>query len=100
MLFLLLLISFSIVFLIKLVGIILVIAMLSIPASIASMMSYDMRKIMLFSTILSLVFILFGLLVSGIWNTPAGPTIVTFAGLVFIISVVPQKIAKSIRKRI
>ncbi|MFP4001201.1 MAG: metal ABC transporter permease [Thermoplasmata archaeon] len=91
-LLLLVMIAFSIVFLIKFVGIILVIAMLSIPASISSSVTHDMRKVMVYSVILSLVFILSGLWLSYQWNTPAGPTIILLAGAVFILNTVGEKI--------
>ncbi len=84
-LLLLVLVAFSIVFLIKLVGIILVIAMLAIPASISSTVTHDLRKIMVYSCLLSLLFILSGLWLSYNWDTPAGPTIILLAGGVFII---------------
>ncbi len=93
-LLLLTLIGFSIVFLIKFVGIILVIAMLSIPASISSTVTHDMRKIMVYSTLLSLVFVLSGLWLSYQWNTPAGPTIILLAGGVFLINTFDEKIRR------
>lgn len=89
---LLLLISLSIVFLIKFVGVVLVIAMLSIPASIASLVTHDMRKIMAYSSALSLFFILIGLTLSSTWNTPSGPTIVVFSGLIFVVIILYQRI--------
>lgn len=92
-LLLLIMIAFSIVFLIKFVGIILVIAMLSIPASISSSVTHDMRKVMVYSILLSLVFILSGLWLSYQWNTPAGPTIILLAGAVFILNTIGDKIS-------
>ncbi|MGM0510504.1 MAG: metal ABC transporter permease [Thermoplasmatota archaeon] len=84
-LFLLVLVAFSVVFLIKFVGIILVIAMLAIPASISSQFTHDLRKIMGYSTGLSLFFVLSGLWLSWEWNLQAGPTIVLTAGVVFLL---------------
>ncbi len=88
---LLILVAFSIVFLIKFVGIILVIAMLAIPASISSGVTHDMRRIMFYSFLLSLTFVISGLFISYQVNTPAGPTIVILAGLVFIIDMLYTK---------
>ncbi len=92
--FLLLLVAFSIVLLIKFVGIILVIALLTIPASISNHFTHDMRKIMASSSLLSLVFIMSGLWISHTLDTAAGPTIVIMAGIVFIIVTVFSKLLK------
>ncbi|MGM0405865.1 MAG: metal ABC transporter permease [Thermoplasmatota archaeon] len=92
--FLLLLVAFSIVFLIKFVGIILVIALLTIPASISNHFTHDMRKIMVSSSLISLVFIMSGLWMSHTLDTAAGPTIVLLAGIVFIIVTAFSKILK------
>ncbi len=83
-LFMLVLVALSIVFLIKIVGIVLVLAMLAIPASISGEFTHDMSKMMVFSSLLSLVFIISGLYVSTIWDLPAGPTIVILSGIVFL----------------
>lgn len=91
-LFLLVLVALSIVFLIKFVGIILVIAMLSIPSSIASDVTHDMRKMMVYSSVLSLVFVLSGLWLSYLWDLPAGPTIILFSGTVFLLVILYDKL--------
>lgn len=99
-LFLLVLVAFSIVLLIKFVGIILVIAMLAIPSSISSELTHDMRKIMLSSTFFSLFFVLSGLVISYNFNFPAGPTIVILAGVVFIsVMVLTRVYRRYIKKR-
>ena len=89
---LLILVAFSIVFLIKFVGIILVIAMLAIPASISSGVTHDMKKIIIYSFLLSISFVISGLFISYQINTPAGPTIVMLAGLVFMIDMAYSKV--------
>lgn len=91
-LLLLILTAFSIVFLIKFVGIILVIALLAIPASISSKLTHDMKKIMVYSSFLSLFFVFSGLGLSYSIDTPAAPTIVILAGIVFIIAIVLEKL--------
>ncbi len=90
--FLLILVALSIVFLLRFVGIILVIAMLTIPASIASGKSSDMKRIMFLSWLLSLLFVLAGLFISYMFNTPAGPSITIFAGAIFMIDMIKKKI--------
>ena len=90
--FLLILVALSIVFLLRFVGIILVIAMLTIPASIASGKSSDIKKIMVVAWFLSLIFVLVGLFLSYVFNTPAGPSITIFAGIIFVIDMMLKKI--------
>ncbi len=90
-LFLLVLVAFSIVFLLRFVGIILVIAMLTIPASIANRRSFVIKRIMVYSWLLSLFFVLGGLFLSYTFNTPAGPTITLFAAAVFFIDLVKKR---------
>jgi len=89
--FLLILVALSIVFLLRFVGIILVIAMLTIPASISSRRSSDIKIIMFYSWILSLFFVLSGLFLSYVFNTPAGPSITIFAGAVFMVDMILKK---------
>ncbi len=91
-LFMLILVALSIVVLIKLVGIVLLIAMLAIPASISGELTYDMSKMMAYSSALSLGFIISGLYISVLWDIPPGPSIVILAGAVFIIAMLPKKI--------
>ncbi len=90
-LFILVLVALSIVLLIKFVGMILVIAMLAIPASIASEFTHDLRKIMLYSTIFALIFIVAGLALSYQLDIPAGPTIILLAGMLFAIVMLAKK---------
>lgn len=71
-----LLIAISIVVLIKAVGIILVIAMLTIPASIAKMFVKDLKKLIIFATILGLFHFLLGLMISYYINISSGATII------------------------
>ncbi len=93
---LLVLTAISIIFLIKLVGIILVLAMLSIPPSISNKITYHMEKMMAYSTFLSLGFILSGLWFSYYWNLPVGPMIVIVAGIGFSIATIASKTKKRI----
>jgi len=93
-LLLLVMVSIAIVLLIRVVGIILLIAMMSIPPTIAGMMTKDMKKMMIWSVLLSAFFILIGLWISYMWNTPAGPTIVIFAGIAFFATYVQEKFFK------
>ncbi len=93
-LLLLVMVSIAIVLLIRVVGIILLIAMMSIPPTIAGFMTKDMKEMMGWSVVFSLFFILTGLWLSYTWGTPAGPTIVILAGGTFLITYVQNKFSK------
>ncbi len=91
-LFMLVLVALSIVVLIKFVGIVLLIAMLAIPASISGEFTEDMSWMMVYSTLLSFVFVISGLYMSVIWDLPTGPTIVIVAGACFGVVMIGKKI--------
>lgn len=77
--FLFILIALTIVILIKVVGIILSIALLTIPSAIAKLISYDIKKIMILSSFLGIAFNILGLIVSYNYNIPSGSTIILLA---------------------
>ncbi len=92
-LYFLVLVALTIVFLIKFMGIILVLAMLTIPSSIAGKFTHDMRRIMIFSTLLSAVFVMSGLWLSYIWDLETGATIVLEAAAVYLTVTLLKKLA-------
>ena len=69
-------IAFSIVVLIKVVGIILALALLTIPTASAKLYSYNLSKIMALATAISIVYCIAGLTVSYYWNIPSGASII------------------------
>ena len=83
---LLALIALSIVVLIKVVGVILLIALLAIPAAIAKQYTYDIRKLMVLSTILGVILTTLGLVLSFIFNLSSGATIVLVMAVAFLFS--------------
>jgi len=83
---LLALIALSIVVLIKVVGVILLIALLAIPAAIAKQFTYDIRKLMVLSTILGVILTTLGLVLSFIFNLSSGATIVLVMAAAFLLS--------------
>jgi len=76
----------GIVMLIQVVGLILVIALLTIPPYIAEKYSRSLIEMMLISIVLSAVFTLTGLWLSYELNLTSGATIILVAGLGFLIS--------------
>ncbi|MFK5894537.1 MAG: metal ABC transporter permease [Pseudomonadota bacterium] len=84
--FLLCMIAVTVVLLIQVVGLILVIALLTLPAAIAGHYSYSIIKIMLGSIVAGLLFTSSGLMISYQADFPAGSTIIIIAGCSFLIS--------------
>jgi len=89
-LYLLCLVALTIVLLIKFLGVILVLAMLTIPASLVGRFTHDLRWIMLYSSILSATFIIVGLWTSYHWDTATGATIVIESASVYLAVIIAQ----------
>ncbi|HOP09088.1 MAG TPA: metal ABC transporter permease [Candidatus Methanofastidiosa archaeon] len=95
---LLCLVALSIVVMIKVVGVILVIALLTIPASTSRLFSNNLKKMILFSILVGLVFTSGGLLISYYANLASGATIVIFSGVMFFITMMVKSVLDK-RKR-
>lgn len=87
-LLLLCLISITVVILIQVVGIILVIALLTLPAAIAHQYAGSLGRMMVLASILGAVFVTGGLAVSYGPDLPAGATIIVLAGVSYIVSII------------
>jgi zinc transport system permease protein len=92
-LLLLCLIALTVVVLIRVVGIILVITLLTIPAAISKQFTHSLKKMMFFSAVLSAVFTTCGLWLSYSFNLPSGATIVLASGVCFLISLFIRRVA-------
>ena len=79
-------IALSVVMIIKIVGIILVIALISIPPYIAEKHTTSLGKMMVLSSILGVLFTLTGLWLSYNYNLTSGATIILVAGVGFFMS--------------
>lgn len=77
------LVAISVVILIQVVGAILVIAMLAIPAAIASHFAKKLSHMMIGAVILGMIFTMIGLGVSFYLNWPPGATIALIAALAY-----------------
>ena len=93
--FLFILIAFAIVVLIKLVGIILVIALLTAPAAIARIFTYSLKKMMITAVILSMFFAGMGLYLSYNFDVPSGATIILLAGGSYILIAIFKNIIRN-----
>ena len=76
----------GIVMIIQVVGLILVIALLTIPPYIAEKFSKSLFQMMVMSTVLNAVFTVFGLWLSYEFNLTSGASIILVAGVGFMIS--------------
>lgn len=86
-LLLLCLIGLSVVLLIRVVGIILVMALLTMPAAMCRPFTHDLKKLILASTLTGLILTVAGLYISYLLDLPSGATIVLTLGLFFFCTV-------------
>lgn len=84
-LILLIIIAISVVLLQTFVGLVMVIAMLTLPSGTSAYVSKSLSAMMFFASILSLVFSLSGLALSWTLDLPSGAVTVVFAGFVFLL---------------
>jgi len=79
-------IALSVVMLMRVVGLIMVIAMLTLPAAIAGQFVKEMKKMMVLASLLGMGFTTIGLWLSYIWNLTSGATIILVAGSAYLLS--------------
>ena len=80
------LISLSVIVIIRVVGLILVIALLTIPPYIAEKYTASLSRVMILSSLLGVLFTLVGLYLSYEFNLASGATIIVVAGIAFFLS--------------
>ncbi len=83
---LLCLIAFTVVMLMRVVGLIMVIAMLTVPAAISGEWVKDLKWMMVLSIILGILFTVTGLWLSYFWNLTSGATIILVSGAAYLLS--------------
>lgn len=88
---LLALVAISVVVLIQVVGAILVIAMLAIPAAIAGGFTTRLRRMMAIAVLLGCLFVICGLFASYQLNWPPGATIALIAALFYLLSLIIKR---------
>ncbi len=89
----------SIVFIIQVVGLILVIALLTIPPYIAEKYSKSLFVMMVLSSLLSVLFTVSGLWLSYAYNLTSGASIILVAGLGFLLSFIIENLLSKLSKR-
>lgn len=78
--------ALSIVLLTTIVGLIMVIALFTLPAAVGAMMARRLWQVMLLATLFTMVFTTVGLGLSYRYDLPSGPTIIAFAGAVYLVA--------------
>jgi zinc transport system permease protein len=91
-LLLLCMIALTVIVLLRVVGMILVIALLTIPAALAKRFTYDLRKMMAMAVIFGVIFTLGGLWLSYVLDLASGATIILLSGIVLFASFVFDKL--------
>lgn len=99
-LLLLVLVAVTVVLLIQVVGLILVLALLTLPAAVAGHYVHSLAAMMLFATLLGSAVSLLGLALSYGPDLPAGPTIILLAGVVYLISALSSRAIEHRRTRL
>jgi len=85
------LIALSVVLFIRVVGIILFIALLTLPTTIAKNFTENFYKISMLSMLIAIIFSFVGLLISYISNLPSGATIIITLGIMFLLFILGKK---------
>ena len=83
--------ALTIVVLMNVVGIILVIAMLTLPAATSGFFTRHLSSMMVLAGVLSAVFVVLGLLMSYFCRIPSGPAIVVLAGAVYLAALIMRR---------
>ncbi|MGE4274925.1 MAG: metal ABC transporter permease [Candidatus Methanomethylophilaceae archaeon] len=79
-------VALTCVFIMNIVGIVLVIALLTIPAAMASLFTQDLKETMIWASASSMALSVLGLLLAIHLNLPPGSTLVLVMGLTFILA--------------
>ena len=92
-------IALTVVLLINIVGLILVMALLVLPAASAAQFAGSIVRMMIASIILSMVITVSGLLLSYQPDLPSGSTIIVLAGAVYVMAILLRRAATRWNKR-
>lgn len=82
----LVLLSFVIAISMQIVGILLIVSLLIIPAATARRFATSPKEMALFAMVIGALAVLLGLAIALYWDTPAGPSIVAGAGAIFLLA--------------
>jgi zinc transport system permease protein len=77
--------ALAIVLLVRVVGIVMVVALLTLPAAVASYFVRSLWQMMILASLLCMLFVFSGLSISFSVDLPAGPSIIMVAGLGYLL---------------
>jgi zinc transport system permease protein len=83
--FLFILIALTVIVLIRVTGIILIIALLTAPPAMAKLFTYDFKKIIYLAIGFGVIFTMTGLWLSYLLNIPSGATIILLIGITYFV---------------
>lgn len=86
--------ALTVVVTMRVVGLIMVIALLTIPAAISLQFSQNLPRMMILSSVLGIIFTLSGLYLSYIFDVTSGATIIIVAGVTFLLSLFYKHLVK------
>jgi zinc transport system permease protein len=84
--------ALTVVLTMRVVGLIMVIALLTIPAAISRQFTTKLHHMMILSAVLGVGFTLIGLALSYIFNLTSGATIILVAGIGFLLSMIYERL--------
>jgi zinc transport system permease protein len=90
-------IALTVVMMMRVVGLIMTIALLTMPAAISGLFVKDMKQMMGLASILGMVFTTAGLWLSYFLNLTSGATIILVAGAAYLLSVAVQPLLRRAR---
>jgi zinc transport system permease protein len=99
-LLLLCLVALTVVMLMRVVGLILVIALLTMPAAVGAQYTADLKRMMLISVLLGVLFTTVGLWLSYVFDLTSGATIILTAALGFLVAIAQKSAAAHLPRRI
>ena len=94
--FLLILTALTVVLMVRIVGIVLVIALLTLPPAVAGILTRKLWHMMVMAILFSAIFIILGISASYIYDIPSGPTIIVFAAVVYLVSLIGAKLVRKV----
>lgn len=89
--------ALTVVFLVRAVGIIMVIALLTLPAATASLFTARLWQMMVLSIILCMIFNSLGIIFSYTHNLSSSPTIIIIAGITYLLVILSMQIYKRLK---
>ena len=91
-------IALTVVMVMQIVGLIMVIALLTIPAAIAGQFVKELKEMMFFASLLGIIFTFTGLWLSYFFNLTSGATIILVCGLAYLISLAFKALSIGIKR--